>query len=94
MATAGTEQAGMAVAGMSSGQGNLFLSNVIINIFSISEKLKHMVCHLEMSVGGGEGVWVCFFPIEVFLRAGGSHPTRTRLKAKELFRKVLNKESG
>lgn len=45
-----------------------------------------MVYHLEMCVCGGEAMWVCLFlfSVEVFLRAGGAHPTCTRLKAKKL----------
>lgn len=87
MAMAGARQTAVAAARMSSGQGKfIFIScNNIFFFFLAFLKCSHMVCHLELCVCGGEGVWACFFfPIEVFLRAGGSHPACTRLKAKKL----------
>lgn len=64
------------------GRGSLFIR-------SNSTFLKHfwkvdMVWHLVLCACGGEDVRVCLFSIEIFLRTGGAHPTRTRLKAKKL----------
>lgn len=53
--------------------------------FSISEMFTHGVSPWALRVRGWRCVGVLFFfPIEVFLRAGGSHPACTRLKAKKL----------
>lgn len=62
----------------------LFLSDAALNLCLAFLKRSHEACHLEQCVCRGEGVWVCFSPVEGFLGAGGFHPTRTRLKAKKL----------
>lgn len=87
-AEAGTEQAVVAVAGQSSGQEESIFSRCNDNFFLTSLKCSHMVvCHLEMCVCGVKVCGRAFFPVEVFLRVGGSHPIRTRLKQRNCVQK-------